>query len=268
MDETQGTPIPPEAIPPMGEWELIKAVFTEPSKAFEEIARKPRYVTPAIIIGIGYLIYSFSCGTLATNFIKSLGTSFIPGAPQSAGIAQIASLSAYASTVCCFPFQAAASWFIWTTVVFLGCMIAGSKERYWPLFSAMGYAWIPYFFALIIGTFTNCHYSSVLSHSVYANITAAMPAMLHARKVELLILAIFSIWNVILCIIAVEKTMNISRGSAAAVIITLKVVALLVVFAGIGTNMKMNPSFTTPRYPGVPGVSGMPGAPYNPTVKP
>ncbi len=179
-------------------------------------------MAPVVLVALGYLFYYIGRGFL----VLKLGPMYASLLTKTAASPAAVAIAALVGSLCCFPINAVFSWFLWAGVLFLAAMIAGRRGNFWAVFSAVGYAFLPYVFAGLLGGIA----MAIISQSLAVQ-TLVTSGVRRALLISLGFVALFSIWNVALCAVALEKTMGLPRPVSAAIVIVLKAISLAFSFA-------------------------------------
>lgn len=279
MEETPyGQATPPRE---MNQFALLWEVIVRPARAFEEIARKPRFLAPALMIALAYALYGVGAGAMTSKMMSGISGAVVSSMPSGSGqmsdfMRVYFQVVSYAAT-CCAPVMGGVSWFLWTALVLVGAMIVGSKGRYWPLFSALGYAFVPFFFSYLIGgiflrnaaagiQIQPVHLPAATSNAspmaaqiaLQNAIQGMMKPLMHSFVVAEGITAVFAIWYVFLGSLAMQKTMGVSRAASVAIVAVLMFCSICtragytLMQTGMPTSggiVQTQPSGTPPQHP-------------------
>jgi hypothetical protein len=240
---TGGTDTPPassaaEAAKKKNVLERIAGVLFAPADAFQEIARRPDVLAPLIfLVLVGYISTIFIVPRLDMSAIASAQEDAMrkknPNLSE-ADLERMGRIGAAGTKVLLWslPVLLIAVYVIVAAVLLLAFRLMGGEGTFKQSLSATLYAWVP---LAILGIITAI---VVFAHGTYDPTTAptivkSNPSFLVEMKEQPLVfsllssLDVFTIWMIVLLIFGFAAVSRMSRASAAAIILSLWVAAIL-----------------------------------------
>lgn len=193
--------------------ERLGGVLLAPGRTLQDVAKQPDWVAPFFLVLASALL-----GALAASgsFLTSMG-SRPPGLPIFMMVMPLFFMVVVATI---FGYGA---WFVRTGSIWLLARISGERTRFYPLLSAVGYAYLPVLLQATVAAgmlaFGVAQISG-LSITMPTSLAGLFPA-LAAGKAPLRVLLgeieIFSLWSLVLMVIGVQRVYGFRMRQAAAI---------------------------------------------------
>jgi membrane protein, antimicrobial resistance system len=210
-------------------WDLVRVLF-EPTAVFERIRERPKFLVPAIAVGVlftivGYLMLPYRLASMAPQMAQVAAQN--PNA--AAQMEKFQSIGVFLAPIFIILFMVIVAVVLWLLVT----LIAGGDAKFKTLLSVVTYTALPAFFLQVAG-FLVLKMKGV--ESVTSPLDLQPPLGLNLLTPNVLAgINPFTIWGMILTAIGIQVTHRTSKGSAYTVAIIVTVLGLL--FAGVGTML-------------------------------
>ena len=243
IDVPATAPAPP-AEPKPNSFARIFGVLFSPGETFASIARRPDWVTPLLVIVlIGYAGTALILPRMDWDAIVAMQEEQIKAKNPTITQEQIDRMAWFTKaggTV--FAWAAPVLFVIWYLIVAGVLLIAfrlfGGEGTFKQAFSATLYAWMALVINSIIVTIVAVARGGMIDPTQMATMVKSNPAFLVSMKEQPLLFAllssldVFTIWMVVLLIIAFAALSRTSKAKAATIVIPLWVVCILIKLIG------------------------------------
>jgi hypothetical protein len=235
----QAPPPPPVAAPKPNGFQRIIGVLISPDETFASIARQPDFLAPLIII----LVVSLLTGVIfaqRVDFTTPVREAMeekgnVPAAQIDSAVriaAIFAKVLSYAAPLVSIIFL-----LIIAAALLLSVRLMGGEGDFRQAFSVTAYAWMPEVIKSILITIIVAAKTGVtsldLATLVRSNLGFLVSLKEHPMLLSLLTsLDIFGIWTLILFIFGFAHVAKFSKAKAAAIVITVRIIALLFFLIG------------------------------------
>ncbi|EOC99935.1 Yip1 family protein [Caldisalinibacter kiritimatiensis] len=215
-------------------WEKLKYIFTNPSKAFENISQHPNYLFPVLTIIIGMAILSYLRIDLYKEFyIEQMQRQFASqGVNFQGDIQSMAKMQGYISVfgvIIMLPI----TWLIKSGLVHGISKAAGGEGTFKQGFAAIVYAYFPMLLGSIIITIISL---MVGKYDISATFAVILPETMKGNFLYNLLsqFDIFVIWYQILAVIGISYAYDISKKKASIGVLGTWIISILLA-TGIAT---------------------------------
>ena len=233
------TSAPPDA-PAKNSFQRIAGVLFAPAETFRDIARKPDFIIPLLLILIvGYIatfvvLPKMDWDAMAAQQAEQMKKQRpnMTEADVERGSAMVKSFGTVAAWI--GPLLQLIWYLIVAGVLLLAFRLFGGEGTYGQAFSATLYAWMPMIIGAIVGTIVIALRPGMFDPNDAATLVKSSPAFLVDPKEQAALFAvlssldIFTIWTVILLIIGFSKLSRSSIGKSAGIVISLWVVIIVI----------------------------------------
>ncbi len=213
--------------------DLFRVLF-EPTAVFEGIRERPKFIVPAIVVGVlfaivGYLMVPYRIASMAPQIAQMAAQN--PNA--AAQMEKFQSIGVFAAPIFVILFLLIVAVLMWLFVM----LFAGGDAKYKTLLSVATYTALPAFFLQLAGWLV-LKMKGVESVTSPLDLQPPLGLNLLAPSVTGFMAGVlaginpFTIWGTILTAIGVQVTHRTSKGSAYTVAIAVMVIGLL--FGGVG----------------------------------
>jgi membrane protein, antimicrobial resistance system len=217
-------------------WDLVRVLF-EPTAVFERIRERPKFLVPAIAVGVlftivGYLMLPYRLASMAPQMAQVAAQN--PNA--AAQMEKFQSIGVFLAPIFIILFMVIVAVVLWLLVT----LIAGGDAKFKTLLSVVTYTALPAFFLQVAG-FLVLKMKGVESVTSPLDLQPPLGLNLLTPNVSGFLVGVlaginpFTIWGMILTAIGIQVTHRTSKGSAYTVAIIVTVLGLL--FAGVGTML-------------------------------
>ena len=223
-------PLPEKTSSPLSR---IVGVFVSPSSTFADIARRPDWIVPILLLlVVSYVSVFMIAGKIDFNTVyrQAMEAQHMPPDQQERALRIATSIGK--SIMYVAPFFSIGGLVIAALLLWLGLRMLGGQLTFLQSFAVTAYAWMPHVLAGIIGIIVSMSRKTIgveeLQTLVHSN-----PAFLVSMKTNpvlfnfLSTLDLFSIWVIILLTIGLSIAAKVSKVKAFAVVITLWAVYVL-----------------------------------------
>lgn len=232
-------PPPVEAVETKGAFERIIGVLFSPGETFRDIARRPSFIVPLLLIVIlGFVSTALTLPKFdyesflqqQADVMKKKNPNFRDSDLEGMTPMLTASVKVMSWLG---PLLIVLWWVIIAAILMLGTKIMGGRGTFKQAFAATVHAWIPMTIFGIILTIVIVMRGSFDPLSA-ATLVKSNPAFLVDMKAQPVLFAIlssldiFTIWFVALLVIGFSELSGLSRGKTAAVVVGLWVVQILI----------------------------------------
>ena len=241
----------------MSEIGTVTSIFFEPGRVFEDLRRKPRFITGSIIIALLVTAYGFGLYyKVGEPAMRRFMTEQIDKSPQASAMspeqkkdAVDLQMKIQGGVRYALPIFVIVTLFIGGLLYFLGTKAFGGDGSFMQSLSVWVYASIPPTVVGMIGSFIVMFIKSADEIDIGASqrgLLQANPAILIDGKEHPVLatligtLDLFMIWGWVLAAIGLRITNRLSSGSAWGVVIIIGFIGLL--FRMIGAIFSGNPS--------------------------
>lgn len=215
--------------------DMFRVLF-EPTAVFERVRERPRFLLPAIVLGVfaavlGYLILPFRMAAMAPQIAKVAAQN--PNA--AAQMEKFQSIGVYLTPIIVFLVLLVVAGVLWLLVM----LIAGGDAKYRTLLSVASYTALPGLLLQAAGLAVLKmkgveSVSSMLDLQPPLGLNLLLPNASGALGGVLAGINPFSIWSMILTAIGIQVTHKTSKGAAYTVAIL--VMLLGVLLGGLGAS--------------------------------
>lgn len=211
----------------------IVGVLTSPSQTFAEIARRPDWVVPALVMVVISYISVFIMSKrvdFETVYREAFEAQHIPPQQQEQMLRWAVAFGRAIMYVS--PLLAVGGVVVAAALLFLGLRLLGGQLTFLQAFAVTIYSWMPHviagIIALIVGMTRKSFTVEELQTLVHSN-----PAFLVHLKTQPMMfnflssLDVFSVWTIVLLVIGLSIASNLSKAKTAGVVIVLWAVFVL-----------------------------------------
>ncbi|HEV7921556.1 MAG TPA: Yip1 family protein [Thermoanaerobaculia bacterium] len=244
--DASSQPLPPTAAEPKpNPWQRIAGVFFSPNETFQSIARRPDIIVPLLILLLCSVVTGIAVGT-RVDFAAAAMENMPPDAPADRAEAGAKMAQTFGRI---FAFSSPVLVLIGLTIIagvlLIAFRIMGGEGNYKQAFSGNVYASFPSVLKGLIMAVVLFARSGVGAQEMDI-LVRSNPAFFVEQKVHPILfsfltsLDIFTIWYVILLVIGFAAISRFPKAKAAAIIITLWVIAVVIKlgFVGLGVMMR------------------------------
>ena len=233
------TSAPPDA-PAQTSFERIAGVLFAPAETFRDIARKPDFVVPLLVLTVVmYLSVALTARHIdwdaAIDQQVEIAKKRNPNVTEEDIRAQAAVGTAAGKVIVwLIPIVMIAGYAIVAGVLLLACRLFGGEGRYGQAFSATIYAWMPMIIAAIIGTIVVVARGGLIDPQMMETLVKSSPAFLVDMKQQPVLhsflgsLELFSLWRLVLLIFGFAALSRLSRGKTAGIVISLWLILVVI----------------------------------------
>ena len=223
-------------------FQRIVGVFASPAKTFDEIARRPDWVVPLLILVVISFATAWAIGSrldyqgLAQQAMESNPRVADMPADQQARMVRFTATTMKVTTVIA-PLLSIIGLLIIAGVCLLGVRAMGGGGNFAQAWSVAIYGWYPRLIKGILATIVLLNRKSLtiidLQNPLRSNLGFLFDPKLHPVAFAFTSsFDIFAIWSLILYIIGFSAISRLSRGKTAAVILVLWVVVVMLTLIG------------------------------------
>jgi hypothetical protein len=224
------TPAAAEAPPqekPSNPFSRIVGVFVSPSSTFADIARRPDWIVPILLLLlVSYTSVFMIAGKVDFNTVYRQALEAQHMAPEQQERALRIATTVGKSIMYVAPFFSIGGLVIAAALLFLGLRMLGGQLTFLQSFAVTAYAWMPHVLAGIIGVIVSLSRKTIGIEDMQTLVHSS-PAFLVSMKTNpvlfnfLSTIDLFSIWVIVLLTIGLSIAARVSKAKAFAVVITL-----------------------------------------------
>jgi hypothetical protein len=237
--ETPAAPPPPAPAPKPSGFERLIGVLMSPSETFASIARQPDFAVPLIVFIIVSAITGFVFAQRVDFVAPAREAMEARGNMTEAQMESALRITGIISKILsyCAPVFGLIILLIIAAVLLLAFRLMGGEGDFKQAFSVTLYAWMPQIIKSVIITILVAAKSGVTSMDLPV-LVRSNPGFLVSLKDHPLLFSLltnvdlFGIWTLVLFIIGFSYVSKFSKGKSAAVVITVRVIALLIGLIG------------------------------------
>lgn len=246
IDSTPPAPAPE----PKNSFERIAGVFFAPAETFADIARKPDFLIPLLVIlVIGYATTFMVMPHLDWDAMIAQQAEMVQKKNPNVSDADLAQMGRFTTAIAKVaayigPLLVLVGYLIIALVVWGACRMMGGQGDFKQAFSSTLYAHFPRVVLGIVATIVVMA-RGMVDPSTMAAVVKSSPAFLVDMKEQPVLysllssLEIFQIWTIILLIIGFAALTKLPRAKTAAIIVSLWIVMLVIKvgFTALGVGM-------------------------------
>ena len=242
--DAPGTPAPPaSATPSKNSFERMAGVLFSPGETFADIARKPDFLIPLLVIVIlGYVTTFFTAPRLDFSGATAQQIEQMRKQNPNMSDSDIERIERFGSafarvTIWLAPILSVLWFLLIALLIWAGTRLLGGEGGFKQAFSVMLYSWFPFVINGIIMTIVIVARGSV-DITQMPTVLKSNPAFLVDMKEQPILFSllsnvdIFTIWTVLLLIIGFSAVSKLSKGKVTAVVLTLWAVLIAFKLAG------------------------------------